>query len=116
MPPAQTWRRSCAVSKIHFQCPHCGKPVVVSEEFAGKKGKCPACTGMIQVPTASVVPTPATAPLPAQVFAQVPPSFDGLWKMQAAEKRAAQASTPFWVFRAGRLTISYVGQSYDQRF
>jgi hypothetical protein len=110
------------VTKIRFQCAHCGKPVVVSEEFAGKKGKCPACKGMIEVPTASSMPpptsAPATTPIPAKVLApvQTPVPFEGLWKVQPTEKKASQASTPFWLFRAGRLTISYVGQSYDQRF
>jgi len=35
---------------IEFVCPHCNKSLRVKSEVAGKKGKCPGCSQMIQVP------------------------------------------------------------------
>jgi len=35
---------------INFDCPHCGKPLSISEEKAGKKKKCPQCRSMVRVP------------------------------------------------------------------
>ena len=35
---------------IHFVCEHCGKPVRVPEAFAGKKGRCPFCKAVVNIP------------------------------------------------------------------
>ena len=35
---------------ISFQCPACGKKLKVKDEFAGKKGKCPKCGNVINIP------------------------------------------------------------------
>src|SRR5579872_1775854 len=39
-------------SKIHFRCPHCDKSISVAILHAGKRGKCPACAEVLQVPAA----------------------------------------------------------------
>jgi len=35
---------------IHFQCKHCGHPVRIPDAHAGKRGRCPACKGIVTVP------------------------------------------------------------------
>lgn len=35
---------------ILFNCPHCGKPLRVKMEAAGKRGRCPGCNGEMQAP------------------------------------------------------------------
>lgn len=44
------------MAKISFACPHCGKKLGVPMAMAGKKGKCPNCQGVVEVP---VGPVPA---------------------------------------------------------
>jgi len=36
--------------KIHFRCPECDKPVSVASQHAGKRGKCPGCGAVLQIP------------------------------------------------------------------
>lgn len=38
---------------IHVICPHCRARFSVSEKFAGKRGPCPKCKGVITVPAAT---------------------------------------------------------------
>lgn len=38
--------------KIHVQCPKCSKRMSVRKEYAGKRGKCPACDSAISIPAA----------------------------------------------------------------
>ncbi len=40
---------------IHFQCPHCGKPVKIDEAFAGKQAQCPGCKRVTDVPHATPI-------------------------------------------------------------
>lgn len=35
---------------IEFQCPECNNKIIVSDEMAEKRGKCPRCNGIIKVP------------------------------------------------------------------
>jgi len=46
---------------IHFQCNNCGGPVKVADETAGKKGRCPHCTKIIEIPPPNDRPS-ASAP------------------------------------------------------
>ena len=41
---------------IPTACPHCGKSVRVSHEYAGQTGPCPHCQGIITVPDGPVLP------------------------------------------------------------
>ena len=58
IPPRMTWvvDRPAPTDKttmpIKFHCPHaeCGKPLTVSDQAAGRAGKCPGCGGPIVVP------------------------------------------------------------------
>jgi len=49
---------AAASDKIEFPCSQCGKPVRTAASLAGKKGKCPNCGGIFQIP---VLPTPQAA-------------------------------------------------------
>lgn len=44
---------------IQAKCPNpaCGKVLTVKDEHAGKRGKCPACGGLVSIPGVPVVPT-----------------------------------------------------------
>jgi hypothetical protein len=37
---------------IQVTCKNCNKQLRVKDEYAGRKGKCPACGGVIQIPAA----------------------------------------------------------------
>jgi hypothetical protein len=39
---------------IKFICSHCGKDVSTSDGNAGKKGKCPTCKGLVDIPSLAV--------------------------------------------------------------
>jgi hypothetical protein len=41
---------------ITFMCIHCNEELSVPDNTAGKKGKCPHCGQIVQIPTASTVP------------------------------------------------------------
>lgn len=49
---------------IQFQCPHCDKALKVRDELGGKRGKCPNCSQIVQVPR----------PQPTVAEQQVPPA------------------------------------------
>ena len=51
-PPAPT-------DKIEFSCPHCRLPVRTPGSTAGKKGKCPNCGAVVQIPLQSTALEPA---------------------------------------------------------
>ena len=38
------------VQRIRFRCPNCDKPVTVPAQHAGKRGKCPGCATVVQIP------------------------------------------------------------------
>lgn len=42
-------------ASIHVKCWGCGKSVDVSPKFAGKKGKCPVCGKVINIPNPNEV-------------------------------------------------------------
>lgn len=49
---------------MNIQCPHCGKTLSVKPESAGKKGRCPACQQIFEIPpTDAEQPAPSAAPV-----------------------------------------------------
>lgn len=44
------------VSMINFECSHCGNPIKVPDQAAGRKGTCNNCGELVLVPNDSVVP------------------------------------------------------------
>jgi phage FluMu protein Com len=71
---------------IAVECAHCGKQLKVKDELAGKKGKCPQCQNLIQIPAGAPVavgagafaskpiPKPAAAKSPAAAPAKAAPA------------------------------------------
>jgi len=41
------------MAPIEIKCGQCGKTTIVKPEFAGKKGKCPVCGKVINIPDPS---------------------------------------------------------------
>src|SRR4051794_25654185 len=41
--------------KIHFRCPECDKPVSIEQVHAGKRGRCPRCGKVLQIPASAPV-------------------------------------------------------------
>jgi hypothetical protein len=63
---------------IRFKCPHCGKEISAGDEHAGKKGRCPGCKELFQIPAVRVSrPAPAaerrTPPPPEDDEDEAPP-------------------------------------------
>jgi phage FluMu protein Com len=46
---------------IDFECNQCGKRLKVKDEAAGKKGKCPQCGVLLEVPQTAAEPVAATS-------------------------------------------------------
>jgi len=43
-------------------CPHCSKPLKISQDLAGQTRKCPYCQGAVKIPQATVAPAAEAAP------------------------------------------------------
>lgn len=59
---------------IEFRCGSCSQPIRVSASAAGKKGKCPRCAGIVEIPadTAALAgPGPAPAPTAPAAFGAI---------------------------------------------
>jgi hypothetical protein len=50
---------------IKFECPHCQRKLAVADAMAGKRGKCPACTKSLTVPSNGEVPSPPAPSAPS---------------------------------------------------
>ena len=50
---------------IRFACEHCGKPVRVPEAAGGKKGRCPFCKAVVDIPPPGTAAAEAGAELAA---------------------------------------------------
>ena len=62
---------------MKFTCPGCGKMLKVADGMAGKKGRCPACKGIVTIPvsagsdsrrSAQKSPAPPPLPTPGHIF------------------------------------------------
>ena len=51
---------------IQFQCPHCGKRIQVDDVHGGKRGACPACKQVIDIPAAPDAGVPGLVPAAPQ--------------------------------------------------
>lgn len=72
---------------IELTCPHCQNMLRFRDELAGRRGKCPRCTGVIEVPQpGAAAPTPAAPTSKSAAPAAV--------KKPVAAKPAAPASAP----------------------
>lgn len=50
---------------VHFICEHCGRPVRVADAFGGKKGRCPFCKAVVNIPPAAAGTAESEAELAA---------------------------------------------------
>jgi len=58
---------------IPVQCPACGKTLNVKDEMAGKRGKCPQCGNIIEVPRPGAIPQAPAPPAPEAPQPSPPP-------------------------------------------
>ncbi len=63
---------------IHFECEHCGHAVRVPAAHAGKKGRCPSCKAVVDIPSSDhdVPPPPAQNETAAEEFELPSPDED----------------------------------------
>lgn len=83
---------------IEFSCPHCHELVRTADAAAGKKGRCPHCQAVVQIPA---VTQPVHTAQPAAQHAPLAPRGRGAegergsaWKGQPAGKSAQPAPRP----------------------
>jgi DNA-directed RNA polymerase subunit RPC12/RpoP len=92
---------AAAADKIEFPCSQCGKPVRTAASLAGKKGKCPNCGGIFQIPVSPVPPAakpepkkPAAGPKPSAKSKPTVKSAPVAKSKPAAAARPATRSAP----------------------
>jgi predicted RNA-binding Zn-ribbon protein involved in translation (DUF1610 family) len=97
-PPAPP---AAAPDKIEFPCSQCGKPVRTAASLAGKKGKCPNCGGIFQIPVSPVPQAakpqpqrPAAGPKPSVTSKPAVKSAPVTKSKPAAAPRPATRSAP----------------------
>lgn len=82
---------------IRFKCPKCAASIKVADEFAGKKGKCPSCRNVVEVPKSAaasgvdLVPMNEAKPRAPKPAAVKPPFPAAIQKKPAP---AATSRTP----------------------
>jgi len=89
---------------IRFDCSTCGKLVEVSDEYVGKKGKCPHCQTLMEIPQASAAEAPAAEGVevvPVETLATAseaaaPPAVEppGAWYYAVSGQRQGPLSAP----------------------
>ena len=82
---------------IEMACPHCQNVLKFRDELAGRKGKCPKCTGVIEVPqvaaAAPAAAVPASKPAPKPAAAKPAGPATSATKPAAAKPAAAANPT-----------------------
>src|SRR5438105_4269071 len=73
---------------IKFACPHCGRPLSVKDELAGKKGPCPACKKIVTIPSSTS--TAIQAPGGVVGFRTGTPPRSAPMSSEDAERAAAE--------------------------
>ena len=92
------------MTKLRFPCPHCGQPLGVSAEMAGKQGRCPACRAVVAIPalpSEAEPPVPRVEGPPATPRQAVPPSAPALPTEQGPSVVAAPRLRRRWLIVAG---------------
>jgi S1-C subfamily serine protease/phage FluMu protein Com len=81
---------------IPVGCANCGSTLKVADQYAGKKGKCPKCGGVIQVPKIAqpIQPIEAPAPKPATATSALDELLAGDPSLLVASAPAAAPLAP----------------------
>jgi predicted RNA-binding Zn-ribbon protein involved in translation (DUF1610 family) len=61
------------VAKLEFACPSCRQIIRASAQTAGKKGRCPGCQAVVQIPSLAAMAGPTHAGTPTPVSSAAPP-------------------------------------------
>ena len=102
---------------IPVRCTGCGSAMKVADQYAGKKGKCPKCGGIVQVPKIARAmnsrqpaavnrPTakkPTVTPAPNRTITRAP-----LSPVRPAPRGKKQSAPPPWVWVAGSGGVAVV--------
>jgi hypothetical protein len=73
---------------ITFTCPHCQQSLTVPDDSAGKKGKCPQCQNIVDIPVTSTPMPPQTPPPQAQPFGS--PQAEPIFAQVGPEERPSR--------------------------
>ncbi|WP_425618507.1 ExbD/TolR family protein [Anatilimnocola sp. NA78] len=97
---------------ITFSCPECGREIKTSDQYAGRRAKCPQCS------TAIVVPTTLDGQLPADVpvltpLAEAPASARSRWKERESTVVAAVPAAAVVTNEAGHFAASHDEHHHD---
>lgn len=84
---------------ITFNCSQCGKTVRIGDEYAGRKGRCPNCLAVIDIPRAE----------PAGSVLTPPEQGEQPYGARLGEDYAGPALSPSWSTVRSGLTVTYVG-------
>ena len=84
---------------IRFNCAGCGKLVQVPDEHAGKKGKCPHCQMLMEIPQASAAQAAAAAKAEPTIASSPPTACEpaappGAWYYAVSGQRQGPLSAP----------------------
>ena len=102
---------------ILVRCTGCGSAMKVADQYTGKKGKCPKCGGIVQVPKIAqtiepqrpAAKSPAPAPKPTPTPASLPANIRApLSPVQPAPRDKKRSAPPPWVWVAGSGGVAVV--------
>ena len=95
---------------IPVRCAGCGTTMKVADQYAGQKGACPKCGGVVQVPKIAQVISPVQAAVPrsAPVPAPTPAAANLLPPVRPASKVKKSNMPPPWVWVAGSGAVAVV--------
>ena len=88
------------MDKLKFNCIHCGVLITVKASFAGKKGKCPSCKQLMDIPLNFT-----DEEIPQDPVSDLPPVQDGV--PTPREEEPAEESNPVQV------TLALVKEIWD---
>jgi DNA-directed RNA polymerase subunit RPC12/RpoP len=81
------------MAEIKLSCPECGRKLSVSGDKAGKKGKCPRCGAIIEVPSGLVGSPEPESPEEREEVVEVPPQEAKPTPVMARGEREERGAT-----------------------
>ncbi len=78
---------------IHFVCHHCGFALHVKDFQAGKRGKCPSCSGSFRIPNGDAsYSSPTEEPSDSSAVSNLQPAIDQVKKGKVFEREGDSSS------------------------